>query len=110
MTLVFQPHGTAEDPMTDPVELTKCGQFGNPSRNSDPHIGSAVNKLCLQGKMVTCANPVGLYIQEIDTQSWFRAGVQISPSEIAQIVQYVRGTKAANPNTDPGMLLFLLLV
>ena len=43
-------------------ELIACGQYGQPERNSDPHIGAAVNELARAKHDITLANPIGLYI------------------------------------------------
>ncbi|PPQ95706.1 hypothetical protein CVT25_000785 [Psilocybe cyanescens] len=53
-------------PITDPDELVRCGKYGNPDRNSDPHIGAEVNTIARSGAMVTIKNPVGLYIDNIN--------------------------------------------
>ncbi|KAH9477702.1 hypothetical protein JR316_0009928 [Psilocybe cubensis] len=54
-------------PITDADELIRCSGYGNPNRNSDPHIGAEVNTFARSGAMVTLKNPVGLYIDSI---SW----------------------------------------
>jgi hypothetical protein len=52
--------------------LICCAQYGQPGRNSDPHIGQSVNQLVTPlnpasaSSMVTLANPPGLYIQMPD--------------------------------------------
>jgi hypothetical protein len=57
------PTGTE---ITASIPLINCAQFGAANRNSDPAIGAAVNGLARQGRMITLANPVGLYIDRID--------------------------------------------
>ncbi len=57
--------------VTSAIPLTRCSQFGDPQRNSDPAIGAGVNGLARQGRMVTLADPVGLYIDNLD-DSGFR--------------------------------------
>ena len=52
--------------VTAAIPLTKCSQFGDARRNSDPTIGSGVNGFARQGRMITLANPVGLYIDHLD--------------------------------------------
>jgi hypothetical protein len=52
--------------ITATIPLIKCGEYGDESRNSDPAIGAAVNGLARQGRMITLANPVGLYIASFD--------------------------------------------
>jgi hypothetical protein len=43
-----------------------CSKYGQPFRNSDPHIGFNANQLAKQGYALTLTDPVGLYIQEPD--------------------------------------------
>ena len=63
--------------------LINCALFGAENRNSDPAIGAAVNGLARQGRMITLANPVGLYMDNFNqagillpngmpATSWFR--------------------------------------
>lgn len=47
----------------DPAKLICCSQYGQPFRNSDPHIGQIVNLLVGQKLDLTIADPPGLYIQ-----------------------------------------------
>ncbi len=49
-------------PVTAPQELTRCGGLGEPLRNSDPQIASAVNDAAAQGAEVCLADPMGLYL------------------------------------------------
>lgn len=51
---------------SDPQELICCAEYGQPGRNSDPHIGQSANQLVSLGKQITLSNPPGLYIQEPD--------------------------------------------
>ena len=48
--------------ITASIPLIQCAQYGDESRNSDPAIGAAVNGLARQGRHITIANPVGLYM------------------------------------------------
>jgi hypothetical protein len=58
------PPGT---PVTNPDKLITCSNFGQPGRNSDPHIGASVNEIIRSGGVVaSLENPVGLYIQMPD--------------------------------------------
>jgi hypothetical protein len=43
-----------------------CSQYGQPFRNSDPHIGFSANQLAKAGLTLSLTDPVGLYIQEPD--------------------------------------------
>ncbi len=56
--------------LTGEQELIRCGQYGAPSRHSDPHIGAQVNSLTRQKADVTLANPIGLYFAGLDTAGW----------------------------------------
>jgi hypothetical protein len=56
--------------VTSPDTLTDCSQFGQSTRNSDPAIGAGVNGLARQGRMITLANPVGLYLDHLDDSSF----------------------------------------
>ena len=49
-----------------PQNLICCSQYGQPFRNSDPHIGFMANQIAKSGMMISLADPVGLYIQEPD--------------------------------------------
>lgn len=48
--------------VTDPPTLVDCGRLGESSRNSDPQIASAINKLAARGREISLADPAGLYL------------------------------------------------
>jgi hypothetical protein len=52
--------------ITGGVPLTSCALFGSYKRNSDPNIGATINTLARQGRMITLANPVGVYMVAFD--------------------------------------------
>jgi hypothetical protein len=54
-------------PVTNRQELVECGRLGEPLRNSDPQIASAVNDAAANGNEVTLADPIGLYIDGLMT-------------------------------------------
>ena len=56
--------------LTGEQELINCGAYGEPERNSDPHIGAQVNQLARQKADVCVANPVALYISDLDPIGW----------------------------------------
>jgi len=56
--------------LTDADELIECAQFGQAGRASDPRIGADVNELARGGFAITLLNPVGLYIDSLDTTGW----------------------------------------
>jgi hypothetical protein len=74
--------------LTDEQELIRCGQYGDPDRHSDPHIGALVNSLSRQKADVTLENPVGLYFAGVSTAGW--AGP--NGADLSGIWRYVRGT------------------
>ncbi|HEX3683730.1 MAG TPA: hypothetical protein VHU83_14440 [Bryobacteraceae bacterium] len=47
-----------------PQNMICCSKYGQPYRNSDPHIGFQANQLAKMGNTISLADPVGLYIQE----------------------------------------------
>lgn len=57
---VRRQQGGAE--LTASIPLITCSRYGEADRNSDPAIGAAVNGLARDGRHITLANPVGLYI------------------------------------------------
>jgi len=57
--------------VTSAIPLTICARFGDEDRNSDPTIGAGVNSFARQNRMITLADPVGLYIDQLD-ESGFR--------------------------------------
>jgi len=63
---VLYPAVAAAPAASLPARLICCAQYGGVNRSSDPHIGAAVNAAARGGRMVTLANPVGLYMGTID--------------------------------------------
>ena len=59
-TIIRKIRGTI---LTGERELIDCGGYGAPERHSDPHIAR-------RQADVTIANPVGLYIRDLDTVGW----------------------------------------
>jgi len=55
------------EPVTEQQHLVRCGQLGEPDRNSDPQIAAAVNDLAGQGADITLEDPLGLYIDGLLT-------------------------------------------
>jgi hypothetical protein len=51
-------------------ELIDCGQYGDPDRNSDPHIAAQVNALARKDAFIPIANPVALYIAGFAPVGW----------------------------------------
>jgi hypothetical protein len=66
-TILRQKEGKV---LTDADELIRCALYGSPGRASDPTIGALVNALTREGYAITLQNPVGLYIDRLDTPGW----------------------------------------
>jgi hypothetical protein len=73
--------------LTSPIPLIDCAGFGQKERNSDPNIGFGVNNLARQRRMITLANPTGLYMQGFDG-----AGLTIDGAPAGGFFTTVRGT------------------
>jgi hypothetical protein len=56
--------------LTGEQELINCSQYGVATRNSDPHIGGAVNGIAQQKADISLADPVGLYFNGLATPGW----------------------------------------
>lgn len=56
--------------LTDAQSLISCSRYGEPSRNSDPHIGEQVNALARQRADITLNNPIGLYFDSFNPVGW----------------------------------------
>ncbi|HEY0071252.1 MAG TPA: phospholipase D-like domain-containing protein, partial [Chloroflexia bacterium] len=56
--------------LTDAQELIECSSYGEPERNSDPHIGEQVNALARQRADITLNNPIGLYFHDFNPVGW----------------------------------------
>jgi hypothetical protein len=66
-------------PVTQQQDLVICGGLGNPFRNSDPQIAAAINGLAATGVRITLADPLGLYIDRLETAGMrFPEGVSAS--------------------------------
>lgn len=60
-------------PTSQVVSCNRChtnGAIGAEERKSDPTIASNVNQLSRDGRAITIADPVGLYISKLDTSGW----------------------------------------
>ena len=66
-TILRQQNGQV---LTDPDALIRCAQYGQPGRASDPKIGAEVNSLARQGFAISLQDPIGLYIDGLDTTGW----------------------------------------
>jgi hypothetical protein len=84
------------NPIVLPEPLICCSQYGSPNRNSDPTIGSSVNALARAGRMITLSDPIGLYMDSIDTTGWSCP----DGSNPADYVTYVRGSQGRNSRIE----------
>lgn len=75
--------------ITSAQELILCSQFGEPERNSDPHIGDQVNALARQRADITINNPIGLYFDKFNPVGW----VTPDGTPAATFWQFVRGDR-----------------
>jgi len=73
--------------LTDADDLIRCARYGAAGRASDPRIGADVNALARDGYSVTLQNPVGLYIDSLETAGW----VTPNNKPAAQFWKTVRG-------------------
>jgi hypothetical protein len=71
---------------TKSIPLIDCAHYGQNTRNSDPNIGIGVNELARQQRMITLANPVGLYMSAFDG-----AGITLNGNPAGGFFQVVRG-------------------
>ena len=59
------PRHGHQTPANDTSGITRCGGWGSPDRDSDPHIGSAANAFVRNGYRISLTDPVGLYISDL---------------------------------------------
>ena len=68
--------------------LVCCAGYGGTARSSDPTIGASINALARLGASVTIANPLGLYMHDINTQGWTKPnGEPIAPDEYFRVLR-----------------------
>jgi hypothetical protein len=61
-------------PVSDPDALMCCSGYGDPNRSSDPTIGASVNELARAGHAIALADPIGLYMSELDLDAFVGPG------------------------------------
>lgn len=84
------PIVTAEGlPVTSEQELIAAIPFGDSLRHSDPHIGAQINELVRGGNEVCFADPVSLYIHEIDLTDFETP----DGSSATRLMRITRGTE-----------------
>lgn len=62
-----------EPVLTGGGELIGCAKYGLSTRASDPTIGKNVNDLIRDGLIISVADPVGLYLEKLDTTGTIRS-------------------------------------
>ena len=72
--------------ITRSIPLIRCSGYGDETRNSDPAIGVAVNGLARDGRHITLANPVGLYMSAFNG-----AGLTLNGAPAGGFFKVVRG-------------------
>ncbi len=93
---------------SEPEPLLCCSQYGQPHRNSDPHIGQLTNQVVGAGNTVTLADPPGLYIQTPDFSSYTlpaTAPPGAKPSDYWKVVRGTESLKDQFGNDLPGNLI-----
>jgi len=72
-------------------DLIESSSYGLPTRASDPTIGYVINSLIQQDKIISISNPVGLYLEDLDTTGWTdKNGNPFTPEVLKTIVTYER--------------------
>src|SRR5262249_8743180 len=88
-TVLYHKNGR---PVVIPDELVCCAAYGGSARSSDPTIGGSVNALARLGFWITLLNPVGLYMNDLNTEGWTKPnGEEIDPGEYFRVL---RGDKS----------------
>jgi hypothetical protein len=91
-------------PVNDPGQLINCSGYGTAGRNSDPRIGSEVNKVVISGGLVaSLQDPVGLYIQTPDFSSYSLPTDPNLPADadVSECWNVLRGkARSAGDNVD----------
>lgn len=73
--------------LSDAQELIECSNYGEGSRNSDPHIGEQVNALARGKSDITLNDPVGLHFEGFNPVGW----VTPDGTDARTFWQFVRG-------------------
>ncbi|MFL5689226.1 MAG: hypothetical protein ACJ77I_09550 [Chloroflexota bacterium] len=63
------PRHGHDTPANDTSGITRCGGWGAPDRDSDPHIGAAANAFVRNGYRISLTDPVGPYISDLTATS-----------------------------------------
>lgn len=75
-------------PVVQADALVCCSGYGGTSRSSDPTIGASINDLARLGFWITIQNPVGLYMNDLNTQGFTKPnGESIDPKEYFHVLR-----------------------
>jgi len=99
--------GGPSDFATTGEDLIISGDYGRPTRASDPTIGAYVNRLIRKkrgstepGLVISLSDPVGLYLRDLDTSGWQNPDKkQFTTEQIAKIVTYQRRGQASDDDS-----------
>lgn len=80
----------------EPEALLCCSDYGQPHRNSDPHIGQLTNQVVSNGLTVTLADPPGLYIQMPDFSQYVLPPSAPPGAKASDYWRVVRGAMTLN--------------
>eukprot|EP01040_Poterioochromonas_malhamensis_P007704 gene7705-8319_t len=85
------------DVATSGSDLILSGKYGLQTRNSDPTIGYNVNYYARAGLLLSVANPVGLYFEDLNTTGWTKPdGTLFTKEELSQMIHYERGAQKSD--------------
>jgi hypothetical protein len=73
--------GRAGNLVTDTQDLIQCSRYGQAERHSDPHIGSRVNAHARDGRLVSLADPIGLFIAGCDFSDFEMPTANVQPED-----------------------------
>lgn len=81
-------------------DLIESSSYGLPTRASDPTIGYVINSLIQQNYIISISDPVGLYLEDLDTTGWTdKNGKPFDPVDLNRIVTYERWGKFDDEKT-----------
>ncbi|KAK6352358.1 hypothetical protein TWF730_009187 [Orbilia blumenaviensis] len=78
-------------PITDSSKLINCSKYGQPLRNSDPSIGSAINNLANGGNAISLKDPVALYMNSWDPSIKNVTLDEVPITQIPGLITFTRG-------------------
>jgi hypothetical protein len=91
--------------ITNAAALIRCGINADRNRNSDPAIVADVNALARAGARITLADPLGLYIDRLQTAGWKAPG-DLDPAQFWTVTRGAKGTALRGVYAVPANLGF----